>query len=76
MATDAAIADGGSLPPLQFVPWQSSVDVGFWQKLAARKLDALRLSEAEQSLAGHFTPSNHAQVSATLCSCAASWQPG
>jgi ubiquitin-like modifier-activating enzyme ATG7 len=48
---------------LQFVPWQSAVDVGFWQKLAHRKLDEFRLSEAEQLIFGHYMPCNHAQVS-------------
>lgn len=64
MAAARGAPPADSLPLLQFVPWQSAVDVGFWQKLAARKLAELRLSEAEQPLAGHFTASTHTQVSA------------
>ncbi|GAQ88871.1 ubiquitin activating E1 enzyme-like protein [Klebsormidium nitens] len=66
MAAGSGVPPDNTLPLLQFVPWQSAVDVGFWQKLAARKLAELRLSEAEQPLAGHFTASTHTQLSSPL----------
>lgn len=63
MASSSSGPPADSLTMLQFVPWQSAVDVGFWQKLAHRKLDEFGLSEAEQLIFGHYMPCNHAQVS-------------
>lgn len=39
---------------LKFMPFNSSVDVGFWFELAKKKLDVLKLDERELPAVGFF----------------------
>ena len=39
---------------LQFTPFASSVDAAFWQDLANKKLNVLKLSEASQSVYAYY----------------------
>ncbi|XP_037086702.1 ubiquitin-like modifier-activating enzyme ATG7 [Pollicipes pollicipes] len=43
--------------PLQFLPFASSVDTGFWHKFSQLKLDVLCLKEEAVSLTGYFSNS-------------------
>eukprot|EP00897_Mesotaenium_endlicherianum_P002215 jgi/Mesen1/2020/ME000148S01118 len=47
---------------LQFSPWKSAVEIGFWELLARFKLEKYRLSEDPISITGFFSPSSHKQV--------------
>ncbi|KAF8409020.1 hypothetical protein HHK36_005092 [Tetracentron sinense] len=50
-------------PVLQFAPFQSAVDEGFWQKLSSLKLDTLGIDQSPISITGFYAPCSHAQVS-------------
>jgi ubiquitin-like modifier-activating enzyme ATG7 len=54
----------GSL--LQFAPFQSSVDEGFWHRLSSLKLNKLRIDESPISLTGFYAPCSHSQTSNPL----------
>ncbi|KAI9484376.1 hypothetical protein BDB00DRAFT_855958 [Zychaea mexicana] len=41
-------------PVLQFTPFASSVDAAFWQDLATKKLNVLKLSEASQPVYAYY----------------------
>ncbi|GLJ38595.1 hypothetical protein SUGI_0786970 [Cryptomeria japonica] len=65
-ATTANEGEGNNLNPnsvLQFALWQSTVEEGFWRKLADLKLDNLGISEHPIEITGFFAPSSHGQVS-------------
>ena len=40
---------------LQFVPFQSTLDAGFWHELGRRKLEKYRLSSDPVSIRAHYT---------------------
>ncbi|GJP49455.1 hypothetical protein CLOM_g8657 [Closterium sp. NIES-68] len=60
---------------LQFATWQSSVDVSFWEKLAALKVDSQGLKEEDVAIHGFFTPSSHSQLPSFLSLSSASFPP-
>lgn len=59
----AGTADG---PVLQFAPFQSSVDAGFWHELSSMKLNKLKTDESPISISGFYTPCSNSQVSSHL----------
>lgn len=42
---------------IQFVPFVSRLDAGFWHELSRRKLEKYHLSEAAQYISGYYTNS-------------------
>lgn len=40
---------------LKFTPFQSTVDASFWQSLANKKLNVLKLSNEQLPIQGHYT---------------------
>ena len=42
---------------LQFLPFVSRLDAGFWHELSRRKLEKYHLSEAAQYISGYYTNS-------------------
>lgn len=56
--------DNGSL--LQFSPFQSAVDEGFWHRLSDLKLNHLGLDESPIPITGFYAPCSHSQVSNRL----------
>ncbi|XP_010279100.1 PREDICTED: ubiquitin-like modifier-activating enzyme atg7 [Nelumbo nucifera] len=48
---------------LQFAPFQSSVDEGFWRRLSSLKLDTLGIDQSPIAITGFYAPCSHAQVS-------------
>ncbi|XP_004251096.1 ubiquitin-like modifier-activating enzyme atg7 [Solanum lycopersicum] len=57
------MADTGKGTILQFAPFQSFVDEGFWHKLSSFKLNKLRLDESPIPITGFYAPCSHPQVS-------------
>ncbi|XP_070044327.1 ubiquitin-like modifier-activating enzyme atg7 [Nicotiana tomentosiformis] len=57
------MADSGRGTILQFAPFQSSVDEGFWHKLSSLKLNKLRLDDSPIPITGFYAPCSHSQVS-------------
>lgn len=60
---------------LQFSPLQSTVDEGFWRKLADLKLEVLGISENPLEITGFYAPMFHEQVSNHLKLLSESLQP-
>ncbi|XP_050224241.1 ubiquitin-like modifier-activating enzyme atg7 isoform X2 [Mercurialis annua] len=58
---DQGGASGGSI--LQFAPFQSSVDEGFWHRLSFLKLNKFGIDDSPISIAGFYAPCSHSQVS-------------
>eukprot|EP00123_Amoebidium_parasiticum_P019039 comp24334_c8_seq11/m.46094 comp24334_c8_seq11/g.46094 ORF comp24334_c8_seq11/g.46094 comp24334_c8_seq11/m.46094 type:complete len:106 (-) comp24334_c8_seq11:32-349(-) len=52
---------------LQFVPFTSGVDVGFWHQLAKRKLNLYRLDDSAREIQGYYMAGTHQDVPARLC---------
>ncbi|XP_043808495.1 ubiquitin-like modifier-activating enzyme atg7 isoform X2 [Manihot esculenta] len=52
---------GGSI--LQFAPFQSFVDEGFWHRLSSLKLNKLGIDDSPISITGFYAPCSHSQVS-------------
>lgn len=48
---------------LQFAPFQSSVDEGFWHRLSSLKLNKLGIDESPIPVTGFYAPCSHSQVS-------------
>ncbi|KAL1560323.1 Autophagy protein 7 [Salvia divinorum] len=48
---------------LQFAPFQSAVDEGFWHRLSSLKLNKLGIDESPIPITGFYSPSSHRQVS-------------
>ncbi|GMH05504.1 hypothetical protein Nepgr_007344 [Nepenthes gracilis] len=57
------MAEGCSGSILQFAPFQSSVDEGFWHRLSSLKLNQLGIDESPISITGFYAPCTHPQVS-------------
>nr|XP_043622499.1 ubiquitin-like modifier-activating enzyme atg7 [Erigeron canadensis] len=53
-------------PVLQFAPFQSSVDEGFWHGLSSLKLNKLKTDESPIPITGFYTPCSNPQVSSHL----------
>ncbi|ERN17575.1 ubiquitin-like modifier-activating enzyme atg7 isoform X1 [Amborella trichopoda] len=51
---------------LQFSPFQSHVEEGFWKRLSSLKLNTLGLDETPVKITGFYGPCSHAQVSSHL----------
>lgn len=49
----AAMGDPG-LSRLQFAPFSSALDVGFWHELTQKKLNEYRLDEAPKDIKGYY----------------------
>ncbi|KAF2303039.1 hypothetical protein GH714_012821 [Hevea brasiliensis] len=52
---------GGSI--LQFAPFQSFVDEGFWHRLSSLKLNKLGIDDSPIPVTGFYAPCSHSQVS-------------
>lgn len=48
---------------LQFVPFASRLEAGFWHELSRMKLEHYQLSEAAVALTGHYTNSETVMTS-------------
>ncbi|XAR66561.1 Molybdopterin-synthase adenylyltransferase [Bertholletia excelsa] len=51
---------------LQFAPFQSSIDEGFWHRLCSLKLNKLGIDESPIPITGFYAPCSHSQVSKHL----------
>ncbi|WJZ96520.1 hypothetical protein VitviT2T_015198 [Vitis vinifera] len=60
---------------LQFAPFQSSVDEGFWHRLSSLKLNKLGIDDSPISITGFYAPCSHSQVSNHLTLLAESLPP-
>ncbi|KAI9198131.1 hypothetical protein LWI28_010812 [Acer negundo] len=57
------MAEKGSGSILQFVPFQSSVDEGFWHRLSSLKLNKLGIDDSPIPITGFYAPCSYSQVS-------------
>ncbi|PQQ03315.1 ubiquitin-like modifier-activating enzyme atg7 [Prunus yedoensis var. nudiflora] len=48
---------------LQFAPFQSSVDEGFWHRLSSLKLNKFGIDDSPIPITGFYAPCSHSQVS-------------
>lgn len=46
-------AEGGH-PNLQFVPFSSALDAGFWHELTQKKLNEYKLDESPKPIRGYY----------------------
>ena len=54
----AASKEGESLASLlQFVPFASAIEVGFWHKLTRKKLEEFMLDDSARKIAGSYANS-------------------
>ena len=53
---------------LQFLPFVSRLEAGFWHELGRRKLECFKLSEAQQELHGSYSNSMSVYI---ICMCPA-----
>uniref|UniRef100_A0AC11CNU0 Autophagy related 7 n=1 Tax=Ovis aries TaxID=9940 RepID=A0AC11CNU0_SHEEP len=61
----AAMGDPG-LSRLQFAPFSSALDVGFWHELTQKKLNEYRLDEAPKDIKGYYYNGDSAGLPARL----------
>lgn len=57
MASEACEARNpaeGGLPKLQFVPFSSALDAGFWHELTQKKLNEYKLDESPKTIKGYY----------------------
>lgn len=45
---------GATLSRLQFAPFSSALDAGFWHELTQRKLNEYRLDETPKGIKGYY----------------------
>ncbi|TXG47559.1 hypothetical protein EZV62_026853 [Acer yangbiense] len=57
------MAEKGSGSILQFAPFQSSVDEGFWHRLSSLKLNKLGIDDSPIPITGFYAPCSYSQVS-------------
>ncbi|XP_057764289.1 ubiquitin-like modifier-activating enzyme atg7 [Salvia miltiorrhiza] len=62
----SSTVDKGNESILQFAPFQSAVDEGFWHILSSLKLNKLGIDESPIPITGFYAPSSHRQVSSHL----------
>lgn len=67
--------DQGKESILQFAPFQSAVDEGFWHRLSSLKLNKLGIDESPIPITGFYAPTSHRQVSNHLTLSAESLPP-
>ncbi|KAF5729165.1 ubiquitin-like modifier-activating enzyme atg7-like [Tripterygium wilfordii] len=60
---------------LQFAPFQSAVDEGFWHRLSSLKLNKLGIDDSPIPITGYYSPCSHSQVSNPLTLLAESLPP-
>lgn len=60
------MAEHDNRPVLQFAPFQSSIDEGFWHRLSSLKLNELKTDESPIPVTGFYAPCSNAQVSSHL----------
>lgn len=51
---DAGDELASSIPKLQFVPFASALDAGFWHQLTQKKLNEYRLDESAKPIKGYY----------------------
>lgn len=51
---DAGDEPASSIPKLQFVPFASALDAGFWHQLTQKKLNEYRLDESAKPIKGYY----------------------
>ncbi|KAI3456165.1 hypothetical protein Pfo_012828 [Paulownia fortunei] len=59
----SSMVDQGKESILQFAPFQSAVDEGFWHRLSSLKLNKLGIDESPIPITGFYAPCSHHQVS-------------
>ncbi|XP_023561682.1 ubiquitin-like modifier-activating enzyme ATG7 isoform X1 [Octodon degus] len=64
--TGAAVMGDPRLPTLQFAPFSSALDVGFWHELTQKKLSEYRLDEAPKDVKGYYYNGDSAGLPARL----------
>ncbi|KAL0398478.1 UNVERIFIED_CONTAM: Ubiquitin-like modifier-activating enzyme atg7 [Sesamum radiatum] len=69
------MVDQGKESILQFAPFQSAVDEGFWHRLSSLKLNKLGIDESPIPITGFYAPCSHNQVSNHLTLLAESLPP-
>ena len=52
---------------VQFVPFVSRLDAGFWHELSRRKLEKYHLSEAAQYISGYYANSKLFERKLHIC---------
>ncbi|KAK1558709.1 hypothetical protein Q3G72_023034 [Acer saccharum] len=57
------MAEKGSGSILQFAPFQSSIDEGFWHRLSSLKLNKLGIDDSPIPITGFYAPCSYSQVS-------------
>ncbi|XP_054553729.1 ubiquitin-like modifier-activating enzyme ATG7 isoform X2 [Talpa occidentalis] len=62
----AAAAGAPGLSKLQFAPFNSALDVGFWHELTQKKLNEYRLDEAPKDIKGYYYNGDSAGLPARL----------
>lgn len=53
-------------PVLQFAPFASGVDAPFWQSLATKKLNVLKLSDDPQPIHAYYATGNRSRSETSL----------
>ncbi|KAL6574075.1 Autophagy protein 7 [Orobanche hederae] len=71
----SSMVDQGKESILQFAPFQSTVDEGFWHRLSSLKLNKLGIDESPIPITGFYAPCSHHQVSNRLTLLAESLPP-
>lgn len=49
-----SVEKGTALPKLQFAPFSSALEAGFWHQLTQKKLNDYRLDESPRSIKGYY----------------------
>ncbi|KAM9076259.1 ubiquitin-like modifier-activating enzyme ATG7 isoform 2-T2 [Megaptera novaeangliae] len=62
----AAVMGDPGLSKLQFAPFSSALDVGFWHELTQKKLNEYRLDEAPKDIKGYYYNGDSAGLPARL----------
>uniref|UniRef100_F6UJ20 Ubiquitin-like modifier-activating enzyme ATG7 n=1 Tax=Callithrix jacchus TaxID=9483 RepID=F6UJ20_CALJA len=62
----AATTEDPGLSKLQFAPFSSALDVGFWHELTQKKLNEYRLDEAPKDIKGYYYNGDSAGLPARL----------
>lgn len=60
------VEKGAASPKLQFAPFSSALEAGFWHQLTQKKLNDYRLDESPRSIKGYYYNGEYACFT---CSC-------
>nr|XP_020836714.1 ubiquitin-like modifier-activating enzyme ATG7 isoform X4 [Phascolarctos cinereus] len=63
---EACCSPGSRLSKLQFAPFSSALDAGFWHELTQKKLNEYRLDEAPKDIKGYYYNGDSAGLPARL----------